>query len=341
MDTLIGKRIKNIFTVDKISEDQQSQYLLLLGKLIKNGFSLKQSINCLRLISTKDKIFKKIYEDLQNGEMISSSLRHLNLPPSIYNQIIIAQTNGNLQKVLLQSGSILQMKVKQKNKLKELLSYPFFILGFLLVMIVGMKIYVVPQLDMGSESKYIDLFLKIFFGTIILIGLFSFIYANYLKRLSEFQAASHLIRLPIVGKVYLSFYQYILLQGLGLQVASGLNLREICSVNLSFSKGSLQENLAKKIESQLKIGISLSKMIEKDKFLPNELKSILQLGGNKSELAQDLILMSELKFDETQKYLKKILNLVQPIMFGIIALIIIATYLMVLLPVYGMMKGMS
>jgi len=341
VDISMQKYIKNIFTDKKISDHQQAEYLLLLGKLIDNGFSLKQSINCLSLLRSKQKVFSYIYKDLQNGEMISYSLRHLNLPAAIYNQLIIAQTNGSLQKILIQSGILLQTKAKQKSKLKELMAYPCFILGFLFVMLLGMKLFIVPQLGMSTETKYIDLFLKIFFGSVIfgIVGII--IYCSYLKRISEYQCAKRLIKLPIVGKVYLNFYQFIVLQGLGLQVSSGLNLKEICSINGGFTRGSLQEVLSRKVQYDLRQGISLNKLIDSEAFLPSELKAVMKLGGGKKELAQDLILMSELKFEETQKSLKRILNLVQPLMFGIIALIIIATYLMVLLPVYGMMKGMS
>ncbi|WP_225421009.1 type II secretion system F family protein [Companilactobacillus keshanensis] len=341
MDILVQKYIKNIYTDKRISDQQQAEYLLLLGKLINNGFSLKQSINCLSLLRAKQKVFSYIYKDLQNGEMISYSLRHLNLPMAIYNQLIIAQTNGSLQKILIQSGLLLKTKAKQKSKLKELMAYPCFILGFLFVMLLGMKVYIVPQLGMSTETKYIDLFLKTFFGTVIFFVIGIVVYCGYLKRISEYQCAKQLIKLPIVGKVYLNFYQFIILQGLGLQVSSGLNLKEICSINASFSEGSIQEMLSRKVQRDLQKGSSLNNLIDNENFLPNELKSIMKLGGGKKELAQDLILMSELKFEETQKSLQKILNLVQPIMFGIIALIIIVTYLMVLLPVYGMMKGMS
>lgn len=341
MDISAKKSIKSIFTDKKISDQKQADFLLLLGKLIKNGFSLKQSINCLRILQPKEKVLSKIYEDLKKGEMISYSLRHLELPAAIYNQLMIAQTNGNLQKILIQSGSILLMKSKQKNKFKELIAYPCFILVFLLIMLLGMKLFVIPQLETNGQTNYIDLFLEILFGSIILIIVLLFLYRKYLKGLTEFQSAKQLIKLPIIGRTYLNFYQFIILQGLGLQVASGLNLKEICLVNRTFIKGSIQEMLAAKIELELKKGTSLARLIKEDKFLPNELQSVLQIGGNKTELAQDLILMSELKFEETHKSLKKILNLVQPVMFGLIALIIIATYLMVLLPVYGMMKGMS
>jgi len=44
----------------KINSGQQAEYLLIISKLLRNGFSLSQSINCLRLLNTKNKLFEKI-----------------------------------------------------------------------------------------------------------------------------------------------------------------------------------------------------------------------------------------------------------------------------------------
>jgi len=325
----------------KITSAQQAEYLLIISKLLRNGFSLSQSINCLRLLNTKDKLFEKIQTDLKYGKMISQSLRHLQLPTVVFNQLVIAQNHGKIEMALEQTGQLLQTQAKQKNKLKELLAYPMFILGFLMTMLLGMKIYIVPQLEVASGGQNIDLFLKIllivFLLAVISIGYFVF----KVKRNREYQRALTLVKLPIIGKIYLCFYQFLILQGLGMQLSSGMNLFEICESNSHFQKDSIQAYLADKFVAGLTGGKSLMVMINEEPLLPKQLKVILQAGESGTQLAQDLLLMSELKFDETQRELKKILNLVQPILFGIIALVIVVTYLIVLLPIYGMMKGMS
>lgn len=85
----------------------------------------------------------------------------------------------------------------------------------------------------------------------------------------------------------------------------------------------------------------LSSFFEAEKLLPNELNLIFTLGGGESVIAKDLLLLSELKYEATQAGIKKLLNLVQPILFGLIAIFILIAYLMILMPVYGMMKGMN
>lgn len=335
------KLIKNFFTDKDFTASQKAEYLLIISKLLRNGFSLSESINCLRLLNTQNDIFEKIYKDLCSGQMISQSLQYLQLPTVVFNQLVIAQSHGHLETALEQTGTLLQSQAKQKNKLKELLAYPCFILTFLITMLVGMKVYIVPQLAVTDGGQVIDLFLKLLLLGIFLIVLVSGYFVIMLKQKNEQQRAKILVKLPIVGKVYLKFFQFLILQGLGMQMASGMNLYDICESNNRFQKDSIQAYLARQFIVGLSRGESLSKMVEGEILLPKQLTIILQAGESGTALAQDLLLMSELKFDEIQRDLKKILNLVQPILFGIIAVVIVVTYLIVLLPIYGMMKGMS
>lgn len=114
---------KNSSTDKKITSQQQSQYLLIISKLLRNGFSLSQSINCLRLLNERNQIFRKIQNDLEQGQMISQALKHFQLPTVIFNQLVIAQEHGRIELALEQTGLLLQSQAKQKNKLKELMVY--------------------------------------------------------------------------------------------------------------------------------------------------------------------------------------------------------------------------
>ncbi len=308
---------------------------------MQNGFSIKHAISSMSLMNKQNSAFDKIYKDLQSGEMIAVAMRHLELPHVINNQLVIAQQNGRLQQTLFQSGMILQNKSRQKEKLRELLAYPSVILCFLFLMLVGMKVYIIPQMELTEGSEMINNFilgLAIFVIVSITGGLY---FTHRLKKMDEFDRAQLMIKMPLIGKTYLSFYQFIILQGLGMQTASGLNLREICMSSQAFKKGTIQSVLANELIDGMNCGKNIYQLIDEETMLPSELKLILQSGDGTKEIAQDLILMSELKFDETQRRLKKILNMVQPILFAVIAFVIIITYLIVLLPVYGMMKEIS
>lgn len=335
------KLIKNFSTAKKIKRTQQAEYLLIISKLLRNGFSLSQSINCLRLLDSENKVLERINNDLHSGKMLSQALQHLQLPSVIYNQLIIAQEHGNITLAIEQTGQLMQTQTKQKNKLKELLIYPCFILVFLLTMLVGMKLFIIPQLQVAGGGKNIDLFLGLLLGIILFTGIAFVIFSWKMHQKAEYQRAQILVKLPFVGKIYLNFFQFIILQGLGMQLASGMNLYEICESNNRFQKDSIQAFLASRFINNFTNGQGLLNLIEEEILLPKQLRVLLEAGESGTQLADDLLLLAELKFEETSQGLKKILNMIQPVLFGVIAIVVIATYLMILLPIYGMMRGMS
>ncbi len=249
--------------------------------------------------------------------------------------------HGGLQQTIEQCGHILLQKAKQQTKLKELLAYPIFIIGFLTLMVIGMKLYILPQIQTNSNNSSLDIFvhvITILTGLLILCGI---VFVCYLRRKNEYQRAKILIKLPLLRKSYLYFYQFTILQGLGMQFSQGLDLQKICLNNQNFVDGSIQNVIASELLVCLKSGDSLQHVIENEALLPNELNLIFNIGNGGAEVGSDLLLLSELKYQATQAAIKKLINLVQPVLFGVIAVFILIAYLMILLPVYSMMKGMN
>lgn len=273
--------------------------------------------------------------------MLSTSMKHLQLPLVVQNQLVISQMNGGLQQTVEQCGQILKQKAQQQAKLKEILAYPAFIIGFLSVMVVGMKVYILPQIQSNSSNSSLDLLIHsiTIMAVLLIIGGAAFIW--YLRRQNEYQRARILIKLPLLKTSYLNFYQFTILQGLGMQFSQGLDLQKICLNNQNFVDGSIQNVIANKLLGCLKSGDSLQKVIQQEPLLPSELNMIFNIGNSGAEVGSDLLLLSELKYQATQTAIKKLINLVQPVLFGLIAIFILIAYLMILLPVYSMMKGMS
>src|SRR5699024_9350193 len=130
--------------------------------------------------------------------MISQALRHLQLPDVIFNQIVIAQNHGKIDQTLMQTGMLLQSLAQQKNKLKELLIYPTFIFTFLLTMLVGMKIYIVPQLAVAGSGKSIDLFLGVILISLLLLASGVILLIVNLHRKDEYHRSLLLVKLPFI-----------------------------------------------------------------------------------------------------------------------------------------------
>jgi competence protein ComGB len=62
-------------------------------------------------------------------------------------------------------------------------------------------------------------------------------------------------------------------------------------------------------------------------------------GETVEELGKQLTIFSSLIFSRLIKKIEQLLVLVQPILFGIIAVVIVMMYLSIMLPIYQSMKG--
>ncbi|QAR35216.1 hypothetical protein EQK21_03785 [Latilactobacillus curvatus] len=77
------------------------------------------------------------------------------------------------------------------------------------------------------------------------------------------------------------------------------------------------------------------------RFYPPELQLVLAKGSPLQQMAKEVDLLAVIKYDELQRQLKQKVNWLQPLLFILIGIIIICTYLSILLPLYHTMEGIS
>ncbi|NUF98486.1 hypothetical protein GYW21_06865 [Lactobacillus mellis] len=74
--------------------------------------------------------------------------------------------------------------------------------------------------------------------------------------------------------------------------------------------------------------------------MPPEIDIALNLGHSNQQIALELQTIAEIKYQNLQQQLQKSINQIQPVLFLVVAGLILGTYLSILLPIYSMMKGM-
>ncbi|RHW47305.1 hypothetical protein DS832_03915 [Bombilactobacillus bombi] len=121
---------------------------------------------------------------------------------------------------------------------------------------------------------------------------------------------------------------------------SGLSLNEILVASKQLTLGSIQRQLAEKVQQQILTGISLSQIIKYNPFLPTEINIAMNLGHSAKQTALELQTIAEIKHQRLQQQMQKLINQIQPLFFLLVAVLILGTYLSILLPIYSLMKGM-
>lgn len=72
-------------------------------------------------------------------------------------------------------------------------------------------------------------------------------------------------------------------------------------------------------------------------FEPNFI-SYIEQGEKRDKLDIELLIYSEFLMDHIEKFIKKHISYIQPIMFVLIGLLILSVYLVMMLPIFNMMQ---
>lgn len=327
----------------KFNFHAQAEWLLLVADLLKSGFSLRHAIEFSGVILKRHQfLFQEISLAMQDGKAFAECLKPY-IKTNLYYQLLFAERHGSLEECLQEIGKLMLHQEKQRQKLMTLLQYPLILLGLLVSLMVTLKIFVFPELSQWgtgnpqSRANYYLLEIIAYLSGGILAG--SFLVGLRWLKLDQLQRINALCSLPVIGKCYQLFYSYYVVTNLAMMIRHGLTIKEICVIVSESSEQSFLSILGNLTETAVNQGHGLTEPFKRARFLPEELRIIVAKGSTLSDLGSDLTALANILFTRLARRIERLLVLIQPIIFSVIALIIIGLYLRLLLPIYHSMQG--
>lgn len=323
---------------DKLNREEQVELLNFLSTSLQNGFPLSKGLQLLPLLWPKKAWLRQLDEQVRGGGSFSEELVKLGYSKTAATQLNIALSQGKLQESLAQLAQLARMKNEQIKKLEGELAYPIVLAIMMTLLLVFMQNFLSVQFADSSAKQGDFLIYLLVIATATLLAAIA-IMAGYFKK-QDYGSLLKLTKVPFIGEAVKLYGQYLICYDLGMLLASGFSLQEMCFFASQQTKGSLQEAVGKKVSEQLKGGKDLSKIIQEEPFLNANLLLLVETGASRRDLSKQCLLLAKLLFTRlTQKIEKMIVN-VQPICFILIGLCIIGMYLKLLLPIYGSMQRM-
>ena len=282
---------------------------------------------------------ERMQESLLNGASLSIMMTDLGFSDSIVTQIALADTHGNSQKSLLKIESYLSSMSVVRKKLIEVATYPLILLLFLILIMLGLKNYLLPQLENQSvATQIITHFPTIFLISFLLIVVLLIGVLFYARNLSQINLYSRISRIPFVGscvKLYLTAYYA---REWGNLIGQGIELMEIVEI-MQKQKSLLFQEIGKDMKEALLLGQAFHQKVLGYPFFLRELSLMIEYGEVKSKLGRELDIYAEETWQTFFGKLTQATQLIQPLVFIFVALVIILIYVAMLLPMYQNMGG--
>lgn len=354
MDLLQKKVFRHSKFPEKPKSAVQADFLMKLASLIKEGFSLKEAVLFLHMIMLDESCWiGKAICQLEDGYRFDEILRLHHFPERITSQIYLSLIHGQFDKALAVSGRYLENKAAQTQKLKKLLHYPLLLLIFMIGILMAMRIVLIPSFDQmydfdAEDTPFLGRFAVGFvynFPSIIVLGsaivVLSVLLTRYrMSRIPALRKAALLMKIPFLAPFLRLHYTHFFSYEWSQLMRNGYQMNGIIEIMQANETTRLMQEVAVVMKDTLQSGSSFNESMQSFSFFNKELGMIIQHGEAASRLPNELEIYAADCQKRLEEKIQKYLNCLQPVIFLLIAFLILCIYLALLLPMFTTLKGL-
>lgn len=325
-----------------------------ISSLIGSGIPLDKALQSIGKNSNSKigDLFNDIGTELQQGRQLHLILSDY---PESFDQTYISlvaagEISGNLVEAFKNLSEYLEDEISIKQKIFSALAYPILVIGFSVLVVIALLIFVLPQVTQQFIKSNIELpFLTslmifisnnifIFVGVIFLLIMGSYFY--YRKNISGTSRESNihklLLKIPFVGRFLLISELEKFSRVMFLMLKSGINLDQSLNHANKLINNVYIRTIIKDATDDIIEGKDFLYKIKQAKVFPEIFIQLLSSGFQSGSLLEMFEKLAFYFKDEIDNSRSSLLSIIEPliliIMGGIITLIILA----ILLPIMQM-----
>jgi len=315
----------------------------MLASLIEGGFSLAEACRFIHQVKRFPQTSGQIIGKMNSGEEFSQALKSCGFQKSIVIQLEFSHIHGDLKGALRNISDSLSAMEKQKQKLKKIALYPMILLIFLFATLFFLRQFLLPQLkdQLNANDEWYFVLLEelpaITLVATMLIFLISLTFWLLSKRISQIKKHSILAKIPFFKGFLKDYLSFTLAQEWGNLFKQGLEIKEVSLLMSQLETSGLMKEIGLKMQEDTLKGISLEEQVKSWDFIHEELSVIIFSGDAKGKLGDELSFYARLCWQEMIYRMEKAMQLIQPLVFLFIALVILGVYAAIMLPLYSSM----
>jgi len=330
-----------------------------LSVLFSANVPLVDALNALAK-QTKNSVLAeqilKVAASIDGGMSLSEALAQYPKTFSSFtvNMVKTGEVAGTLGKVLEQLADHIERDYLLTSKIKGAMYYPAFVVGAVILVIIVMLVFVLPQMtgmlkELGAElplptqivinvsNFVIDNGLMIL---VLLVGI-GFGLFRYFKTPNGKSLKDKIeVKIPVIGPLFQNIYLARIAENLGSLIKSGIPIVEALDTISLVIGNTLYEDVLKKARDNVRKGGTISEVFKDSSIIPSTLSQMVTAGESSGNL--DKVLMSLAKFYNTEvdTTVENLMSLLDPILMVGLGLGVGFIAAAVLLPMYNLSGAM-
>lgn len=328
--------------------------------MISSGITV---IRCLDILyqqaeSKKMKaVILGVYEAVQRGDSLSGAMRAQKsaFPVFFLNMVEAGENSGSLDQVLLRMADSFEKDNKTRNRIRQAMIYPAFLLCLTVLVVIFMLTFVLP--------KFMGMFQQLGSGlplpTLILLGISNFILRYWYILIAAVILIVVLIRVflrnpsgrlwwdkaklrfPLIGKMIMVIHSAVFSRTFASLISSGMPIiQSLDTTGRVLGNAYLAQQLSAVVED-VRSGVSFSESFRKLGLFPPMLCSMISVGEETGNLDEILQKASALYDEESDAATQRLIALIEPIMIVLLALVVGFIIISIILPIFTLYQKMG
>jgi type IV pilus assembly protein PilC len=229
------------------------------------------------------------------------------------------------------------------------LYYPIFIICTMIVIIVLMLVYIIPQLkqvfaDSGATLPLATRMIIAISDFMVhywwlVLGIVVVLIAGFTLLLRSREGGSWWdrvkIHIPIVSELYSLIYMARFCRTMSMLLQSGVPIMETIAITADVIQNRLYTESLKSIAGQVERGIPMSVPMQKDRIYPPIVSEMMMVGEQTGKVGQVLTRLAEYYEKETDTKIKGLSGLIEPVIIVIIGVGVGFLVFSVIYPIYS------
>ena len=324
-----------------------------LATLIESGLNI---IKALKIVAnqTHNKHLKSVLLDLiariNDGSAFSESLAaHREIFGALYIALIrTGEASGSLSISLQRIAQFLENEEEFKNSLRASLIYPGFVTSIGILTVIVLLAFVIPRLvsmfETMGQTLPLPTLMLINFSTLLrkywwfilssAAVLFFFLRRFYKAPQGKTYFDLLKLKVPVAGRIFLKSEVGRLMRALSLLTSSGIPIITALETASSVVTNQILCRELAIFKEEITKGGSLSECFRGSTIFEEFTSSIIAIGEESGRLEKSFLRIADDYETETQRLLKSLVRLVEPVIILILGLIVGFIVLSMLLPIF-------
>jgi len=344
-----------IFFQKNIKRKDIAVFTRQLYTLLISGLSLVASLKALETSSSNARfknILDRIRTDIEGGASLSDALlKHKKIFNELYCSMIKAgEESGRLVEVLDRLAVALVKEESVNAKIRQAMNYPIILGVSLGVAILVLGGFVVPRFAKLFMKLKVDLPLptriliavnyfitNYWFLTLIIIASVIFLFRWAIKtKIGRYFWDSFKLKIVIFGPLFLKIYMARFSYLVATLIHSGLSVIDTFDLARQTANNVIISSTIETIREKVKHGRTIASAMSEEILFPELVIQMVRIGEESGRIDELLEQVAQFYEDEADHTIGNLTVLIEPLLLGIIAGIVLIMALAIFLPLWNL-----